>query len=323
MSYLPDFVRKEIVSGVTGVDLDWSDVNAIDLTRLKPKLMIFEREQAKGKGLAKLEASHGSSFAEMGVYILSNSQQTPKRKYSVRVGVAGIDGEATLYNRLKTHASNPPEGVREWDKAVAICDWKDDIPTEVIAKTKSDEKRIKQKNSKVIENRMGEEAKFLEKKLTEIVRTIPTLIARGKDHQRSAAIVDPDSQRYNLYVLYILELLNSEISFTDKSATNRLGSISTGIKNLMARGKLAIGEKLQGKFDSRATIVDTDGSICVEEYKKGNNLVTKSIDPRFKVISSNQACNIILKENKQVTTMSSMEFWHVKRNDNQIKLSKL
>ena len=322
MSYLPDFVRKEIVPGVTGVDLDWSNVGAIGLPRLKPTLMIYDKDQAYQKGPKKLEASFGSSFADKGVYILFDSQQTQGGKYNVRVGLSGVDGELTLFGRLKQHVSNPPEKMKNWDKAVAICDWKNDIPIEIIAKTKSKRKETEKENDDLIEKRMGEEAKFLEKKLNKIMGTIPTLIARGKD-QRSISIVDPDSQRYNLYILYILELLNSEIGFTDKSATYRLGRSSSGIKNLMARGKLAIGEKLSGKFDSQATLINIDGSICVEKYRKNNKIVTRSTDSGLKVISSNQACNIILEENKKATTVSSMQFWQVERNGDRIKLSSL
>ena len=322
MSYLPDFVRKEIVPGVTGVDLDWSNVGAIGLPRLKPTLMIYDKDQAYQKGPKTIEASLGSSFADKGVYILFDSKQTQGGKYNVRVGLSGVDGEATLFDRLKTHASNPPDNMKNWDKAIAICDWEDDIPIEIIAETKSKRQMIEQENNELIEDRMDVETKFFEKMLNEVIKIIPTLMPRSKD-RRKGFIVDPDIERYNLYILYILELLDSEISFTDKSVSNRLGSISSGIKNLMARGKLAIGEKLSGKFDSKATLINIDGSICVEKYSKNSKIVINSTDSRLKFISSNQACNIILKENEQATTMSSMEFWHVERNGDRIKLSSL
>lgn len=321
MSYLPDFVRKEIVPGVTGVDLDWSNVGAIGLPRLKPTLMIFDWEQAKGQGPKKIQASYGSPFAGKGIYVLFDSQPTDGGKYNVRVGLSGVDGEKKLYGRLKEHASTPPDKMKRWDKAVAICDWEDDIPAEIIAQKKR-QQEIKQENYPAVVARMAEETKFLEKKLFEIVDIIPTFLGRGSYH-RTGFIVDPDIERYNLYILYILELLDSEISFTDKSVSNRLGSISSGIKNLMARGKLAIGEKLSGKFDSKATLINIDGSICVEKYSKNSKIITNSTDSRLKFISSNQACNIILKENEQATTMSSMEFWHVERNGDRIKLSSL
>ena len=322
MSYLPDFVRNEIMDGVTGFDLDWSNVNGIDIPRLRPKLMIFDWKQAKGKGRGRLEASYGGPFAKKGVYILFDSQPTDGGKYNVRAGLSGVDGKKKLYERLKKHVSTLPNNMKKWDKAVAIFDWEDDIPIEIIAETRSKEKKAKIENSDLIDARMGVEAKFLEKKLNEVLKEIPTLIPRSKD-SRKGFIVNPDIQRYNLYIFYILELLNREINFTNRSATNLFGENSTGNMNLMKMGKLAVGENLYGKLDSKATIVNIDGSISVKKYRKDENLVWTKDDLRLKVISSNQACNIILNENEQATTMSSMEFWQIERNGYQIKLSSL
>lgn len=322
MSYFPDFVRNEIVPGVTGVDLDWSNVDASGLLRVMPQLMVFDRNQARQQGLTKVKNSYGKSFAGKGVYILFDSQPKPSKRYYVRVGLSGFDGEKTLFDRLKDHSSNPPNKMHSWDKAVAICDWKEDIPTEIIAETIDKKKEIKKKNSNMIEDRMEEEAKFLEKKLLEIVNKIPTLTSKGKDH-RNAFIVNPDTVRNNLYIFYILRLLKSQIDFTEKSATMRFGNKSTGIENLMAKGKLAINEKLSGKFESKATVINFDGTLCVEKYKENDSLVTDSTDTRLKAISANQASNIILQENGQATTMSAMEFWTVERHNDTIKLSNL
>lgn len=322
MRYLPDFVRNEIMDGVTGFDLDWSNVSGIDIPRLSPKLMIFDWKQAKGKSRRKLEASYGGPFAEKGVYILFDSQPTDGGKYNVRVGLSGVDGNKKLFERLKEHVSTLPNNMKKWDKAVAIFDWEDDIPIEIIAETRSKEKKAKIENRDLIDARMGVEAKFLEKKLNEVLKEISTLIPRSKD-SRKGFIVNPDIQRYNLYILYILELLNREINFTKRSATNLFRKNSTGNMNLMKMGKLAVGENLCGKFDSKATIVNIDGSISVKKYRKGENLVETKDDLRLKVISSNCAKNIILEENSKVPTMSSMEFWSVERNGYQIKLSSL
>ena len=314
-------IKEEIqlVEGVTGL-------NKLEFVPFyNPTVLILDREETKGIGRARMSAVSADSSLLKGVYILAESDPT-RGRYNVSVGLSGVDrnsvtpeGEQqTLLERVKYHASSPPSDVEDWDKAILICDWEDDIRNRVIkfgsvAQTTQDGKIVEAMRSEV---HLLE--KMLHAELAQFSGVLGSLnVHRNKGKGFRYFMTNPDRARYDYYIRIAMEALRKIGIDYDAPPTRK------HIKHFIDAQLLAVGETVYGRFDSEAVIINEKGNAKVTKFQKNNKNATKKDLSDMQDISLYKAASAILEANGKTPNVNASKFWHAINDDKLVPIKEL
>ena len=137
-----------------------------------------------------------------GIFVLADTEKKGAGGVPIQVGLAGVSGEDTLFNRLQT--LKRPEN-EKWDKAILLFDWQADI--EVWLKEAGDfsEEDSKKLIDVVLDSEVFQLKKFLQYELGQAADELNfDLDKRGIPHSE---ITDIDSKRFKYYLELVKHLL--------------------------------------------------------------------------------------------------------------------
>lgn len=165
-----------------------------------PNVLIYERQ---AEPPIKLDPD------SKGVYILMNTKKSKRGIIYVYIGFGGVSGKGSLFNRLDAlwrNSDRLPPDISDWDKAILIYSWKDDIDVwlERVVNVEKGEVRVK-----LSEAVMESEVFYLEKFLFHRLKNSPgnlnlRMVGKDKAHFN---IPDTDSERYEDYLDMVEELI--------------------------------------------------------------------------------------------------------------------
>lgn len=286
-----------------------------------PVVMIFDKKEAGGISSIKL----GVNEPKKGVYVIVETEPSWGR-YNVTVGLGGVDGEKqTLLNRVKYHDYRPPSVMKDWDKAILISDWEDDIRNR--AKEFGDVKQ-KSQNKKITEA-MRSEVHLIEKMLhAELMKFNEGLgslrVLRNHSSNFTHFMPNPDNERYNYYVRIVMEALRELVPNYDKLPKRKQSKAKRRqIKDFIAKKLLDVGETVRGSFDSEAEIIDESGKAKVTTFNIKNKKATKKDLSELQNKSLFGAASAILKANGRTGNISAPKFWYVIRNNELVAIEDL
>ena len=265
-----------------------------------PTVLVFDSDSAGGIGSIKL----GADEPKKGVYVIVESEPSWGR-YNVSVGLGGVDKnrgtpegkQQTLFKRVKYHDYRPPSMMKEWDKAILICDWEGDIRNRAKEFGSVSEKKRREKIEEAMKSEVHLLEKMLHEKLMEFNEEFGSLrVHRNADPKRfSSFMPNPDNERYEYYIGVVMEAVRKFIPKYDvppKRPTTR-----KHIKDLIKAQLLSVGETVHGSFDSKAIILDKKGNAKVVEFSKNTKKALKKDLEKLEGISLFKAGSAILKEN--------------------------
>ena len=165
-----------------------------------PTVLVCDRKTVKKRG--------NENFAHNGVYILVDTRKNKKEKYDVVVGrheiTEGDKEQQTLIERIIKLADKPePQIIKNWKKAILICDWEKDIRDRAASKAKP-KADVDEKIEKVFNDEIFHLANFFHDELKKFKALNLDL---HEDHRDSYFLPNPDLLRYDYYVGVVKKLL--------------------------------------------------------------------------------------------------------------------
>lgn len=171
-----------------------------------PNVLIYQKQDSRPINTVFLESKHNNK----GVYILVDTEKNKNGNFKLQIGVAGVSGQATLFDRLERMRSgtkdsqDSPESDK-WGKAILIFDWRDDIEDwlQSLGNFREEEKK------KLIDVALDSEVYKLEKFLyDELKKIAEDLNVEVEGRSRAEPEVpETDKQRYKYYLEVVEELL--------------------------------------------------------------------------------------------------------------------
>lgn len=287
-----------------------------------PTVMIYDRKKGENIGSAKL----GDDEPKKGVYVLVETELTWGR-YKISVGLGGVnkkektpEGEQqTLLGRVKYHASNPPEDMEKWDKAILICDWEVDIENRAIEFGSLRPERRDVKISEAIKSEVHLLEKMLHAELMQFTEEFGSLkVYRNRGENFKYFMPNPDNERYEYYIGIVMESLQQIAPNYDKPRQRKHS------KYLIEAELLDIGETIYGRFDSIAVIKDEKGNIEVTEFYIKNKKSIKKDLLGLQDVSLRQAALAISEANEiDVSNVDASKFWKALKDGELIKIEDL
>lgn len=158
---------------------------------------------------------HGSDTNNMpiagkGVYVLVDTQITADDRFSVFVGQSGVTGEkATLCGKTDSrinrlwHQESPgmPEGIADWDKAILIFDWEDDL------EARAESRGTAPNKDTLLSDVMRNEVLHLERILRAEIDKYANLYLTNASGKENYFMLNPDSRRYDYYLGLVVLLM--------------------------------------------------------------------------------------------------------------------
>ena len=154
---------------------------------------------------------HGSDpnnmpTATKGVYVLVDTQITEDDRFSVFVGQSGIvpEGKATLDSRISRvcyKEPGMPDGIADWDKAILIFDWEDDL------KARAEQRGTAPNKDTLLSGVMRNEVLHLEKILRAEIEECRYLDLTNASGKENYFMLNPDSRRYDYYLDVVMLLI--------------------------------------------------------------------------------------------------------------------
>lgn len=286
-----------------------------------PTILILDREETKGIGRVRMGPDSADSYLK-GVYILAESDPT-RGRYNVSVGLGGVDGkrgtvkggQQTLLERVKYHASSPPSDVEEWDKAILICDWEDDIRNRAIKFGSVVQTTQDRKITEAMRSEVHLLEKMLHAELTKFTgKTSGSLnLHRNKSKRFNYFMANPDNERYEYYIGIAMEAFRQVVPKYDAPPTRKR------IKYFIEAQLLAVGETVYGSFDSEAIILDKKGNAKVIKFRKKQKMDLSELQN----ISLHKAALAILEANGENPNANAPTFWKVINNNELIPIKDL
>ena len=171
-----------------------------------PLILVLDKEESKGVGPAKI-LKLGIDEPKRGVFVLINpiieasKPKQPSTKYDVYVSCAGVEKDQTLYERIRDlRSASYIKDMKDWKTAILLCRWEKDIRAEEKSIHANRDALIAQ----VIRNEAVHLTRILRKRLTD--EQNPKWNVLGDDTE-SYYMPNPDSLRYQYYVVAVMQLL--------------------------------------------------------------------------------------------------------------------
>ena len=170
-----------------------------------PTVLVCDRKTVKQRG--------NEGLACNGVYVLVDTNKNKKGKYDVAVGrheiTEGDKEHLTLIERIgKLVEVTEPYKIKNWNKAILICDWERDIKDRSANKSKP-KADVNEKISKVFNDEIFHLANFFHDELNKSKAL--NLNVHGT-HRDSYYLPNPDLLRYDYYVGVVKKLLSMIIA---------------------------------------------------------------------------------------------------------------
>ena len=278
-----------------------------------PVVVIFDKKDAGNIASKKL----GVNEPKKGVYVIVETEPSWGR-YNVTVGLGGVDGEKqTLLRRVKHHDYNPPSVMEDWNKAILICDWEDDIRNRAFNYNSASKENQKKK----IDEAMASEVHLIEKMLHEELMGFNEDLGSLRVHRNQSSnfthyMPNPDNERYDYYIRVVMEALRKIVPKYDEPRT------SNSIRYLIKKQLLAEGDTVYGSFDSEAKIINKKGEAEVTKFLKNNKKALKKDLSELKNVSLSRAASVILEANGKSKIIAS-KFWYVIKNNELVAIEDL
>lgn len=175
-----------------------------------PTVLVCDRNSVKRKD--------NENAATNGVYVLVNPKIN-KGKYDVAVGRSEVaqgnaskppnEKQQTLMGLIRDLADSPePKEMKDWKRAILICDWEEDIEKRGARKGKP-KTDIDEKNEKALNDEIFHLANLFHNELKKSKAL--NLDVHGY-HRDSYYLPNPDSLRYDYYVGIVKRLLSMIIA---------------------------------------------------------------------------------------------------------------
>lgn len=295
--------------GIQKVDIEWPDS---PIMSYHPQLFLCDRAQLEQVS-SQTAGKSLKGILRQGVYLLI-WEKAQSEGFNVFAGTHDFENNKTLLDCIISQAQEPnPLAIKDWEKAVVVCDWRDDIS---IAKIGSVSNSIEDdKKARVI----SEESAFIREMIYEILgNDISNIQKRGVKSQ--SCIANPAINRYNHYLYSVFHIIEKKFpNFFTSSSQEIKGEYGNALPKMMLHGKVGIGEKLYGKHNSEATVVDLNGFIRLDKYDNSKSNASNSLS---KIISMNQAIIEICNSNQQ-ENVGYLDFWSIKRSGEEIRFKDL
>ena len=153
----------------------------------------------------------GSAEPKKGVYVLVDTKPDRRGMYNVSVGHGGVNKrknteegqQQTLYGSIKNLKSRPiPKEMKDWNKAILICDWQDDIE-----KRSTGNGSYQGKNDLIIQV-MKQEVNHLSKFLHNELKKSKDLPLKVHSRRKTTYFMpNPDLRRYDYHVDVVKKML--------------------------------------------------------------------------------------------------------------------
>lgn len=170
-----------------------------------PKVWVCDRHESDPSSMP---------LAGKGVYVLMDTQMTKDDSFFVFVGQSGVTGEkATLcgntnsrINRVwRKDSPGMPDDIADWDKAILIFDWEDDL--EENAETNEKQRGTAPNKDETLKDVMYNEVLHLEKILREEIEKYKNLNLTNAPGKDNYYMLNPDSRRYDYYLDLVMLLI--------------------------------------------------------------------------------------------------------------------
>lgn len=286
-----------------------------------PTVLIFDNKEAGGIGSTKL----GGDEPKKGVYVIVETEPT-RGRYNVTVGLGGVDGnrgtakgdQQTLLKRVKYHDYSPPSVMEDWDKAILICDWEDDIRNRAIEFGSVAQQTQGKKIIEAMKSEVTLIEKMLHAELNQFTGSLGSLrVHRNKSKRFNYFMANPDNERYEYYIGIAMEALRQIVPNYDAPPTRK------HIKYFIEAQLLAVGETVYGDFDSEAEILDKKGNAKVIKFRKNNKKVGTKDLSGLQNISLRRATLAILEANGEKLNANTAKFWRVMDNNKFVAIKDL
>lgn len=258
-----------------------------------------------------------------GVFILVETQPDGKGKHKIYVGSAGVERRGdtpegkqdTFMDRIKYLESTQPKEAQLWDKAIFLCDWEKDIFWAATGTAPAQKLGFNAFMSK-----MKKEVRTVEKLLYRELKKINqsgSLAVKQPNKNPPDNIPPSDLNRYEHYIEIVMLCLQKIIPNYNEPP------LRSHTKHFIKEKWLEVGEKIYGRFDSQAVILDAAGNVRVTEFLKDGKAAGKRDISSLNRLSLRKAASEIFKANGVSGNVNSPKFWKVIRDNNFYEIENL
>lgn len=169
-----------------------------------PNVLLYQRQEEEPIQQAFLDSRSG----DKGVFVIVDSEKNDNGNLNVQLRHGGVSGKDTIFDRLNTVLRQEERLIEEmanWDKAILIFDWEEDIGKSLQDAEKFNEEGTKKLIDAALNSEVYVLKKFLQHELHQAADELNLeVLDRGIS---SPEISSTDLPRYGYYLEVVNELL--------------------------------------------------------------------------------------------------------------------